>query len=115
MKPTRKIKYDCKYFQSNNLKLEYIENFFDLKESQFYMAQLTESVNWRIEKIKMWGKKIITKKRIAFYGEEGKSYTYSGSTFFPTQWNEVLLQLKNSVEEYTQIKFNSVLLNEYPK
>ena len=44
----------------NNL---YIENFFDLKESQFYMAQLTESVNWRIEKIKMWGKKIITKNK----------------------------------------------------
>ena len=34
--------------------------------------------------------------------------------FFPSQWNNVLLQLKERVENYSEIKFNSVLLNEYP-
>ena len=100
--------------QSVNLSVKYIENFFNLDESQLYMRQLTQSVLWRREKIKMWGKEIVTKRRIAWYADDGKSYTYSGSTFFPSQWNNVLLQLKERVENYSDIKFNSVLLNEYP-
>ena len=78
------------------------------------MRQLTQSVLWRREKIKMWGKEIVTKRRIAWYADDGKSYTYSGSTFFPSRWNNVLLQLKERVENYSEIKFNSVLLNKYP-
>jgi len=108
------LKKNCTLIQSVNLSLKYIENFFNLDESQLYMRQLTKSVLWRREKIKMWGKEIVTKRRIAWYADDGKSYTYSGSTFFPSQWNNVLLQLKERVENYSEIKFNSVLLNEYP-
>ena len=108
------MKKNCTLIQSVNLSLKYIENFFNLDESHLYMRQLTQSVLWRREKIKMWGKEIVTKRRIAWYADDGKSYTYSGSTFFPSQWNNVLLQLKEKVENYSEIKFNSVLLNEYP-
>ena len=108
------MKNNCTLIQSVNLSLKYIENFFNLDESRLYMRKLTQSVLWRREKIKMWGKEIVTKRRIAWYADDGKSYTYSGSTFFPSQWNDVLLQLKESVENYSEIKFNSVLLNEYP-
>ena len=108
------MKKNCTLIQSVNLSLKYIENFFNLDESKLYMRNLTQSVLWRREKIKMWGKEIVTKRRIAWYADDGKSYTYSGSTFFPSQWNNVLLQLKERVENYSEIKFNSVLLNEYP-
>lgn len=108
------MKNNCTLIQSVNLSLKYIENFFNLDESRLYMRKLTQSVLWRREKIKMWGKEIVTKRRIAWYADDGKSYTYSGSTFFPSQWNNVLLQLKERVENYSEIKFNSVLLNEYP-
>ncbi len=108
------MKKNFTLIKSVNLSVKYIENFFNLDESQLYMRQLTQSVLWRSEKIKMWGKEIVTKKRIAWYADDGKSYTYSGSTFFPSQWNNVLLQLKEKVENYSEIKFNSVLLNEYP-
>ena len=108
------MKKNFTLIKSVNLSVKYIENFFNLDESQLYMRNLTQSVLWRREKIKMWGKEIVTKKRIAWYADDGKSYTYSGSTFFPSQWNNVLLQLKERVENYSEIKFNSVLLNEYP-
>ena len=108
------MKKNFTLIQSVNLSLKYIENFFNLDESHLYMRKLTQSVFWRREKIKMWGKEIVTKRRIAWYADDGKSYTYSGSTFFPSQWNNVLLQLKEKVENYSEIKFNSVLLNEYP-
>ena len=108
------MKKNCTLIQSVNLSLKYIENFFNLDESKLYMRNLTQSVLWRREKIKMWGKEIVTKRRIAWYADDGKSYTYSGSTFFPSQWNNVLLHLKERVENYSDIKFNSALLNEYP-
>ena len=99
--------------KANNLSVKYIENFFDFDQSQLYMKHLTNDIKWKREKIRMWGKEIVTKKRIAWYADEGKSYTYSGSTFYPVQWNEVLLEIKKQVEHYIRFQFNSVLLNEY--
>ena len=100
--------------KADNLSVEYIENFFDFDQSQLYMKHLTNDIKWKREKIRMWGREIITKKRIAWYADEGKSYTYSGSTFHPDQWNELLLEIKKHVEQYIKFQFNSVLLNEYP-
>ena len=100
--------------KADNLSVEYIENFFDFDQSQLYMKHLTNDIKWKREKIRMWGREIITKKRIAWYADEGKSYTYSGSTFHPDQWNELLLEIKKHVEQYIRFEFNSVLLNEYP-
>ena len=100
--------------KADNLSVEYIENFFDYDQSQLYMKHLTNDIKWKREKIRMWGKEIVTKKRIAWYADEGKSYTYSGSTFHPDQWNELLLEIKKYIENYVKFQFNSVLLNEYP-
>ena len=100
--------------KADNLSVEYIENFFDFDQSQLYMKYLTNDIKWKREKIRMWGREIVTKKRIAWYADEGKSYTYSGSTFHPDQWNELLLEIKKYVEQYMNFQFNSVLLNEYP-
>ena len=100
--------------KANNLSVKYIENFFDFDQSQLYMKHLTNDIKWKREKIRMWGREIVTKKRIAWYADEGKSYTYSGSTFHPDQWNELLLEIKKYVEQYIKFQFNSVLLNEYP-
>ena len=99
--------------KADNLSVKYIENFFDFDQSQLYMKHLTNDIKWKREKIRMWGREIVTKKRIAWYADEGKSYTYSGSTFYPDQWNELLLEIKKYVEQYIKFQFNSVLLNEY--
>ena len=100
--------------KADNLSVKYIENFFDFEQSQLYMKHLTNDIKWKREKIRMWGREIVTKKRIAWYADEGKSYTYSGSTFHPDQWNVLLLEIKKYVEQYIKFQFNSVLLNEYP-
>ena len=94
--------------KADNLTLKYIENFFDLDQSKSYMNHLTNIVKWRSEKIKMFGKEIVTKKRIAWYADVGKSYTYSGSTFHPDQWNELLLEIKMYVEHYIKFQFNKL-------
>ena len=103
----------CTSIQATNLSLEYIENVFSVNESKIYMEKLFTEVRWRREKIIMWGKEIVTKRRIAWYADKGKSYTYSGSTFHPSNWNQDLLKIKKRVERISHVSFNSVLLNEY--
>jgi alkylated DNA repair dioxygenase AlkB len=50
---------------------------------------------------------------IAWYGDRGSTYTYSGITLTPLCWTELLLDIKRRVEVVAQASFNSVLLNYY--
>ena len=113
MKPEKVILNNRLVIRSENLRVEYFEDFFDLDECNTIIPRLNSDINWMREKITMWGKKIITKRRIAWYGDEGRSYTYSGTTFQPSTWNQILLRIKDRVESKTSHKFNSVLLNDY--
>ena len=61
----------------------------------------------------MFGKTIITKREVAWYGDAGLQYTYSGKTKKAIAWTNTLLTLKNIVEEKTSETFNSCLLNLY--
>lgn len=80
--------------RADNLSVEYIENFFNFDQSELYIKHLTNDIKWMREKIRMWCKEIVTKKRIAWYADEGETYTYSGSTFHPVERNELLLEIK---------------------
>lgn len=101
------------YIRNENLRIKYYENYFDLNESNRLMAKLKIDVEWRKETVTVWGKKIKMKRRIAWYGDKGKSYTYSGLTVHPIEWNKILLEIKVKIEKVSSTQFNSVLLNEY--
>lgn len=61
----------------------------------------------------MFGKVITTARKVAWMGDEGLDYTYSGKTKKPLPWYELVLGLKGTVEEKTGERFNSCLLNLY--
>lgn len=77
------------------------------------MQTLIASVPWRAEDIVVWGKTFSQPRLIAWYGDEGFSYTYSGIHLHPVPWTDVLLDIKKRVEAATGTTFNSVLLNYY--
>ena len=106
-------KIQCNTIQTTNLKLEYFENVFNANESKIYIEKLFTKVEWRREKIIMWGKEIITKRRIAWYADKGKKYSYSGLTLEPDNWDKDLFHIKQRIQNITHHEFNSVLLNEY--
>lgn len=58
-------------------------------------------------------KKIITKRKVAWYGDEQFSYTYSNSTKVALPWTSELLTLKKAIEKVAGETFNSCLLNLY--
>jgi alkylated DNA repair dioxygenase AlkB len=89
----------------------YAPQFFTEDESNLYFAELQQTINWRQESIKMFGKELPMPRLTAWYGDKG--YTYSGLINEPQPWLPILLELKSMVEEASGDKYNSVLLNYY--
>jgi alkylated DNA repair dioxygenase AlkB/uncharacterized protein YerC len=89
------------------------ENLFTPKESQNLFSKLLNHIPWQQDNIKRFGQSIPLPRLTAWYGDAGKSYTYSGITMNPLIWTPPLLRIKNKIEKITQHQFNSVLLNQY--
>ena len=89
------------------------DNFFTNQESKNLHQKLIDNIQWRQDKIKIFGKLIDQPRLTAFYGDATKSYSYSGIVMKPNDWNDDLLFIKNRVEEVAKIRFTSVLLNYY--
>jgi alkylated DNA repair dioxygenase AlkB len=79
-----------------------------------YFDLLGRTVPWQHDEVVMFGRRITTAREVAWYGDEGCAYTYSGATKLPLAWAPGLLELKTLVEEITGSVFNSCLLNRYP-
>jgi alkylated DNA repair dioxygenase AlkB len=91
----------------------YWENFLQKSDSQTFIDELQQKVSWKPDEVIMFGKKIITKREMAWYGNEGMEYRYSGITRKPLIWIAPLLEIKKRVEAKTGAEFNSCLLNLY--
>jgi alkylated DNA repair dioxygenase AlkB len=77
------------------------------------MGQLIDEVPWRAENIVVWGRSYPQPRLIAWYGDVGMNYTYSGIQLTPLPWTPVLLDIKSRVETLARTDFNGVLLNYY--
>jgi alkylated DNA repair dioxygenase AlkB len=74
---------------------------------------LNEDTVWLHEEVTVYGKRHLQPRLTAWYGDPGKSYTYSGTVMHPLPWTNFLLTLRKQLEAFTTARFNSVLLNLY--
>ncbi|MYC77656.1 alpha-ketoglutarate-dependent dioxygenase AlkB [Candidatus Poribacteria bacterium] len=88
-------------------------HLFPPEESERFLTQLKDNVNWQQEEIKLYGRTIPLPRLTAWFGDEGKTYMYSGITVEPESWTPTLLKIKSRIEEVSDARFNSVLLNYY--
>lgn len=87
--------------------------FFDADESLKLLQDLTDNIAWEEQEAKFpWGV-VKLPRLIAWYGDTGKEYSYSGMTLTPHKWTTTLLDIKAQVEKTAKVEFNSVLLNMY--
>ena len=82
-------------------------------EATEYMQQLLSTIDWRNDVNIIFGKKIITSRKVAWYGEKPFAYTYSHSTKEALPFTPELIALKDLTERITGEQFNSCLLNLY--
>lgn len=101
----------------NHLPYDGTVNFYgfilNLQEANHYCQQLLHLIEWKNDEAILFGKKIITKRKVAWYGDLPFSYTYSNITKQALPWTEDLLSLKLIVEQVTGETYNSCLLNLY--
>ncbi|MBL4773891.1 MAG: alpha-ketoglutarate-dependent dioxygenase AlkB, partial [Alcanivoracaceae bacterium] len=78
-----------------------------------YFKKLLDSIKWKNDQAIIYGKKIITQRKVAWYGDEAYGYTYSNITKQALPWTQELIELKQMAEEKTKESYNSCLLNLY--
>lgn len=91
----------------------YLGPQFGLAEADRYLNHLLERIAWRHDEIVLFGKRIVTAREVAWYGDPGCDYRYSGTTKTALPWTAELVKLKGLVEERSGAVFNSCLLNLY--
>lgn len=86
---------------------------FSKELSDAYLRTLLHTIDWKNDEAMIFGKHFITARKVAWYGDNAFSYTYSGTTKHALLWTNELLELKSAVEKITISTFNSCLLNLY--
>lgn len=82
-------------------------------KAQALMSELIQNITWQHDELIIYGKCIVTKRKVAWYGDSPFQYTYSKATKTALPWIPVLSELKSLVEQHSQSTFNSCLLNLY--
>jgi alkylated DNA repair dioxygenase AlkB len=93
--------------------VNYYGKLFSETEADYYLDKLLKTVEWKYDEAVIFGKHILTKRKVAWYGDTNFEYTYSNITKNALPWTEDLLKLKLIIQETTNETFNSCLLNLY--
>ncbi|HSH92945.1 MAG TPA: alpha-ketoglutarate-dependent dioxygenase AlkB [Roseimicrobium sp.] len=81
--------------------------------AQRYFEALLAGIPWKNDEAVIFGKRIVTARKVAWYGDARYSYTYSGTTKQALPLTRELAELKEQVEHLSGTTFNSCLLNLY--
>ncbi|MEO6175163.1 MAG: alpha-ketoglutarate-dependent dioxygenase AlkB [Flavobacterium circumlabens] len=93
--------------------VNYYGKLFEKEKANFYRDILLNTIEWKNDEAIIFGKLILTKRKVAWYGDQEFEYTYSKTTKKAIPWTNELLELKAVIEEKTGETFNSCLLNLY--
>ena len=106
------------------IKKEVITGYEDLEIDLYQDKRLEEKkdlwfesclydLDWETGFITIFGKTHQIPRLQAWYADNKIEYTYSGKKLQRHDWNNLLLEIKEKIENITSFKFNSVLANLY--
>jgi alkylated DNA repair dioxygenase AlkB len=93
--------------------VNYYGKIMSIEQANNYYNCLLTTIEWRNDEAIIFGKHIITKRKVAWYGDDPFEYTYSNITKQALIWTKELLELKALAEEKSGETYNSCLLNLY--
>lgn len=103
--------------ERNYLPYDGVVNYFGkiLKpaEADQYLQTLLTTIEWKNDEAIIMGKHIVTKRKVAWYGDRPFDYTYSRISKVALPWTDDLLALKRITEKISGERYNSCLLNLY--
>jgi len=93
--------------------LRYWPHAFRDDEARALFDALRRSIDWSQEEIVIFGQPRRVPRMVAWHGDPGTGYTYSGTFHQPRPWTDELRAVRHRVEQRCGHAFNSVLLNLY--
>ena len=93
--------------------VNYYGTVFSRQEADFFCQKLLDSIEWKNDEAVIFGKLIVTKRKVAWYGDFPFEYSYSNTTKKALPWTTELEMLKKITEQKTGETYNSCLLNLY--
>ncbi|MET4080881.1 alkylated DNA repair dioxygenase AlkB [Pedobacter sp. UYP30] len=93
--------------------VNYYGQVFSLQKATELFDSLAATLAWQHDEALIMGKRIITKRKVAWYGDKPYEYTYSKTTKTALNWIPELLGLKKTIELITGAGYNSCLANLY--
>ena len=88
-------------------------SLFTPEESDQLFQDLLAEIHWTQETIRIYGKLIPIPRQMAWHGDSGSAYAFSGLALTPHPWIPLLNRIRARVQEAANTEFNSVLLNHY--
>jgi len=104
--------------QSKNLlpfggTVNYYGRIIPIEEANNFYETLLQGIEWKNDEAVIFGKHILTKRKVAWYGDKAFEYTYSNTTKQALPFTKTLLELKELAEQTSGECYNSCLLNLY--
>lgn len=90
--------------------LIYYPNFFS--NSKVDYSKLFDTINWRQDKIRLYGKTHLIPRLQAWYSDD-KNYSYSGIKLERNDWTKELKEIRGEIETLLNVEFNGCLCNLY--
>jgi alkylated DNA repair dioxygenase AlkB len=86
---------------------------FGPEEASRLFDALRTGIHWRQETVTIFGQRRLVPRLVAWHGDPGASYRYSGTDHHPEPWTPALDRARARVRELGGTEFNAVLLNLY--
>lgn len=91
----------------------YQPGFLAPGEADRLFDSLWRNLHWERREIVLFGRRLLQPRLVAWYGDPGASYRYSGLTLQPRPWPRALAGLRRQIERRSGCRFNAVLANGY--
>jgi alkylated DNA repair dioxygenase AlkB len=93
--------------------VHYFGRLVTKQQADDYYNELMSNIAWENDQAIIFGKRIITKRKVAWYGDKPFQYTYSKITKQALPWTPALKEIKELAEKESGESYNSCLLNLY--
>lgn len=87
--------------------------WLDTATADHWLAELNAQTPWQQPQVQIYGRQLPVPRLVAWYGDAGASYRYSGLTHLPLPWTPLLALIRARVQRAVEQPLNAVLLNYY--
>lgn len=90
-----------------------LANWMDPLDATRWETKIKTKLLWQQPSVRVFGKDYLVPRKTVFLGDEGISYSYSGTKHIANGWPTWFYPLLNKIRDESQVNFNGCLVNLY--